>query len=254
VLAASGGACGSTDSPTTSERASDASTNYGDGAVGPSNDSAAPADASACQPGDVSTFKATWKPPAPFYQGACNAPRDQAHRYNSECLGGGGQGGCSSFTDAVNGADYKCGQCIAAAETADHVGPLVVHKGWVELNIAGCVANAMNDPTGVRCSAGAQAARACELAACGANCPVSSKATLDAFDRCATQADTTVCGAYAQQAQCVAKIDAGASTPLGKCLESLSFENHFADLVELFCGPGPDAAPPPPVDAGADQG
>jgi hypothetical protein len=205
---------------------------------------ASAADASACQPGDISDFKPTWKMPTPFHQGACANGGEPPlwEVFREACLGtSGNEAHCQQFTDP-SGPYYKCGQCIATADTVDHYGPLIVHKGWVELNVAGCMANAMNDPSGVKCAASVEAMRECELAACGANCPVSSEPTLAEFNTCTQAADAMLCKSYVDASSCVDQLpDAG---DLGKCVEDLSFQQRFDDIVELFCGGSP------PMDAG----
>jgi hypothetical protein len=195
-------------------------------------------DANACQPGDISDFKPVWKPPTPFHQGACLDPDTGSPlwpSFRTACLGASGsKTECAQFTDPTNVKYYKCGQCIATADSADHYGPVIVHTGWAELNIPGCLANAMNDPTGVKCGASVQAARSCAMAACGANCPVTSEATLTLFNMCTRSANDTLCTSYVGAAACLDQIpDAG---DVAKCTESKPFDARFDDMVELFCG------------------
>src|SRR5690349_20696310 len=56
-------------------------------------------DANACQPGDISDFKPTWKMPTAFHQGAC-PPTDPPlwEQFRKACLGAGTKD-CAKFTD-----------------------------------------------------------------------------------------------------------------------------------------------------------
>jgi hypothetical protein len=202
-------------------------------------------DANACQPGNVADFKPVWKSPTPFHQGVCT--KDQWTTFYSACLStSGSPTACAEFTNQTS-KQYKCGQCLAAAEGAEHYGPLIVHKGWGELNIAGCVANAMNDPTGVKCAASVQALDECELAACAVNCPVTNQSSFDALGSCKDVADTSVCRSYIDGEGCLAKLSDAGQTELGICVDGKAFAQHFEELAELFCGGVP-------LDAGADGG
>jgi hypothetical protein len=210
-------------------------TGSGDGA---SRVDSAAADASqSCVPGDVSDLKPQWKRAAPFYQDGCTLAEIGA--YLDSCLGAGDHTACANIRQ-------KCTQCIATPEAADHYGPLIVHTGWVELNVPGCLANAMNDPTGVKCAASIQAARTCELTACGPNCPVTSNATLDAYKTCATLVDDGQCKTFVQDALCIGQIASDAGPEVAACLAGSSFADKYNYIVQLFCLA--------PLDAGVDGG
>jgi hypothetical protein len=202
-----------------------------------------PADASttSCVPGDVSGLTPVWKRPLPFYQGACQKQSD-IDLFRDACLGS------SSNATACATVPQKCAQCIATPDTADRYGPLIVHHGWVELNVAGCLANAMDDPTGVECAGSVQAATACELVACAANCPVSDTSSLAAFQGCGKIAAQGSCNALEQDAKCLKALQSGDAGPVvGMCLEQGStFNEKYDAIVKLFCGP-PSSVP----DAGA---
>jgi hypothetical protein len=192
----------------------------------------------ACVPGDVSDLKPQWKRAAPFYQDACSGA--QVELYLASCLGAGDHTACASIP-------FKCTECIATPDTADKYGPLIVHSGWVELNVPGCLANAMNDPTGIKCAASVQAVRTCELQACGPNCPVTSNTTLDAFRACATLVDDGQCKTFVADAMCLEQLPADAGPELTICMTGTSFAERYRAIVPLFCV-APDA------DAGAGGG
>ena len=211
---------------------------------GSSGDASGPSDgglASSCAPADVSTYKPAWRKSAKFYQGVC-APAD-LDKFRASCLG-------SDASACAKAVSPDCAKCLATDETADVYGAVIVHKGWVELNLPGCVANAMGDPTGVRCAAAMQAVDLCDLAACSANCPVSSDATLTDLDSCRQVADKGQCAALVSDAQCENGLaDAGAE--VAACFSGTSFAEAYATIAGLFCLA---SQTPPPVDAGAGGG
>ncbi len=213
--------------------------------AGLARDASAHADASSCVPADVSNLKPVWKRPTKFHQGAPRGlctPEDIGN-YRASCLGTGDHAKCALVP-------HVCTACIGSAETDETYGPLIVHRGWVELNTAGCLANAMDDPTGVKCAAAVQAVRTCEMQACSANCPVASDATFSIFQACEKEADMGQCKGYIQDAECLASLaDSGAEVAV--CLGSMSFADKFDAIVGLFCGP---SASQPPVDAGDEGG
>ena len=204
------------------------------------SDAAAPWDggvASSCFPADVSTYKPTWRKSAKFYQGVCT-PADLA-TFRSACLG-------PDISGCAKAVSAECAKCIATDDAADVYGAIIVHRGWAEPNVPGCVANAMGDPTGVRCAGAMQAAQMCDLTACAANCPVTSDATLAQLASCRAAADKGQCSALVNDAQCARGLgEAGAG--VAACLSGKSFAEAYAAVAGLFCLPDPT---PPPVDAG----
>jgi hypothetical protein len=190
-------------------------------------------------PGDVSDFKPAWRKAAPFYQDACTAT--EIKQYLDSCLGNGDHTLCATIAD-------KCVQCIATPDTADRYGPVIIHAGWAELNLPGCLANAMNDPGGILCAASVQAVRSCELVACGANCPVTSEATLKSYQDCTQLVDTGECQGFISDAACVASLQDDAGPLVAQCLAGATFADRYTDIAKLFClaapatdaGTGPD--------------
>jgi hypothetical protein len=210
------------------------------GSSGGNGDSAAPWDggvASSCFPADVSTYKPTWRKSAKFYQGVCT-PGDLTS-FRSACLG-------PDISGCAKAVSAECAKCIATDEAADVYGAIIVHKGWAEPNVPGCVANAMGDPTGVRCAGAMQAAQMCELAACAANCPVTSDATLSQLADCRSAADKGQCSGLVNDAQCVQGLGE-AGPDVAACFSGKSFAEAYMAVAGLFCLPNPT---PPPVDAG----
>jgi hypothetical protein len=237
-LALVGGGCGSSDSGTEGTGSPDGGAAFDAGTSGDGGTSrdGSYSDANGCLPGDISDFKPAWKPPTPFNQGVCSPA--EVTQFRKACIGASSTSDCNAFT-STSGASYKCGKCILSYESADHYGPLILHKGWVELNIAGCIANAMNDPTGVKCAANVQFVRQCELAACAVNCPVTNQPSLDQLNACTGIADDSICRTYLEGAACILQLpDAGA---LGRCVDDQPFDVHFDEIVGLFCGGGLDA-------------
>ena len=212
------------------------------GPIGPpaARDAApAPVDASTCQPGDVASFKPLWKRPSPFHQGACT--RDQIVAYKTACLGAkASHDACAPFLVADSPAQ-RCGACIKSPDTAPIYGPLVDHQGFVELNLAGCIANVENDKDGSGCAGSFQASVQCLSAACSFNCPVTSDATFQQYQGCATTASTGGCKEYAQNAKCVDGLGDSGTAVADTCFSGTSFSERYDILVPLFCGSLADA-------------
>ena len=199
-------------------------------------------DASAgCAPGDVSGFQPQWHHSAPFFQGACT--REEITAYVEECVMQ-NDVSCKKGLEAGT-VSQACTACILTPDDADRYGPLIVHRSWVELNVPGCLANAMNDPTGVKCGASVQAVSSCEYQACSANCPVTSAQTLSAFSACAQSADTGQCATFYQYAAACIQTEQGADAgaAVAACLsgytpQNKSFAEQAREVIPLFCGPG----------------
>jgi hypothetical protein len=139
-----------------------------------------------------------------------------------------------------------CAACIVSVDADAKYGPVVLRKGVVTLNVAGCIE--LLDPAGLACAKSVQASASCEVAACAANCPVSDQASFDAFDACARDANADGCAAFVKGAESAANEDGGRAL----CSRSMSFDAAYFDIVPLFCGvhaPSPPPSPPAP-DAG----
>jgi hypothetical protein len=203
-------------------------------------------DASACQPGDVGTYRpGSYRLASGAGQGACiaGASGDPIAGFFDACLGP------SATTDKCNtfrSANSTCVSCILTPESAPKYGPLIEHGGFVTVNVAGCIELA--DPGALACAKAVQALAGCELAACEANCPVHDSDSLTAYEACATNAETGGCDTYATAATCaLTEPDAVADT--AACLGD--FQTFYTNVVPRFCGPA-DAGVGAPFDASAD--
>lgn len=191
-------------------------------------------DASSCLPGDVSTFQPpSYRPATPVYQGRCTA----------DVLGA-AWAACSSPTDSScvtwRAANADCAACLFSKDTAPRFGPSIVRRGYLEVNVAGCL-ELRGGAAGLSCAKAVQASDACTAEACSANCPVTGPPSLDAFERCVDIAGGSGCAAFAQKAKCA---EAVSTVPAGICVRGATAEQRFRDIASLFCGP------PPILDAG----
>jgi hypothetical protein len=218
------------------------------GSLGNGRDaSSSDATVSSCLPGDVTGFTPTWHRPA--YRVAACSPNDQS---SFEALAVCVEGGGLDCLDAL-GLSATCVQCLGTSDTAVRYGPILLHRGWSELNVPGCLAYAMNDPTGVQCAAAAQAAAACELDACGANCPVSAREPLYVYASCAHRADQGPCAGYARDATCTSALARDAGTEVALCMSA--DPGDVAAWLAWFCVSAEDAGVEDagaPIDATSD--
>jgi hypothetical protein len=208
-------------------------------------------DASACQPGSVATYQpASYRGASPVGQGACvtdASGSDPIQGFYDACLGAG------ATTDACN--DFRqqnatCVACILTPQTAAHYGPLIDFTTYVIANVAGCIevaprATGALDPDAFACAKSVQALAGCELAACGANCPVHDATSLASYQSCATASEQSGCDPWATAAAC-AEDEQDAGGLAAACLGS--FQVFYDAVVPYFCGPAPSAG----GDAGAE--
>jgi hypothetical protein len=215
-------------------------------------------DASACQPGDLSTWQAGKYHAAAAPTDACSLAAVAA--FYEACLGSSSSaGGCAAFKAAYP----DCYGCILTPDTADRYGPLVQHGSFATTNVAGCIelsaeSASTPDPSLVACAQAVQALDGCELAACEANCPVNDPASLASYEACATAADQGGCQTYSSAASCEDALrDGGADADAGALFEQCflpSFKDFYDHVVPRFCSASPtgsDAGGAPPSDAGA---
>ena len=209
----------------------------------PVSDAVAPVvDASSCEPGDVSKFKPSWKPPTPLHQGLCTLPQIAA--FKTACIGGTATTKACAPFNVAGSVEQKCAACIKSQEADAKYGPLVERKGFVELNLAGCIANIQRDPQGGGCAGSYQASLQCVAAACSSNCPVLNDMSFNEYQSCSSQATQGGCKAYSENAKCVDQLaEAGADGPT-QCLSGATFSDRYDLIVPLFCAG--------PTDAGAD--
>jgi hypothetical protein len=211
-------------------------------------------DASACQPGSVASYQASsYRSASSVGQGACVATgseTDPIQGFYDACLGANATSdGCSDF----RGANATCVACILTPQSAARYGPLIDFTTYVTANVAGCIevapaASGTPDPDGLACAKSVQALAGCELAACGANCPVADSKSLSAYQSCATASEQSGCQDWATAAACAdTEDDAGGLA--SACVSS--FQTFYDAVVPFFCGA---PSPAPGSEAGSEAG
>jgi hypothetical protein len=204
-------------------------------------------DGNACQPGSVATYHPdAYHPASGASQGACVASggADPIRAFYDACLGS------SATTDqcnAVRQTNAACVACILTPDSATAYGPLIDHGSFVTANVAGCLE--LVAPGSLSCARAVQALGGCELAACGANCPVHDAASLANYESCAKQVESAGCQTYATGASC-ALSEPDAAPKAALCLGD--FQSFYSAVVPIFCGPSqapPDAGTLPLGDA-----
>lgn len=199
-----------------------------------SADAASGNDAGTCAPVDVSGFKPTYRPSAPFGQKKCTAEQVDA----LVCLLGpnASSGECQAArNDAANAG---CFRCMYTAATAPKLGPILVVDGRGELNGAGCIANLTGESGSGSCAAKYQAMLQCSAKSCAAACPIKSADDLAPYDACVKAAQTGTCDAYGEQATCAGEpFDNGASL-LEICYPAGTPDAQAVAMATRFCGDG----------------
>lgn len=196
-------------------------------------------DASACQPGSVSTYQpSTYHGPSALGQGVCVpfvTVADPIETFYDQCLGpNASTDACASFRQQ----NEACATCLLTPQSATYYGPLIDFGTYVTANVAGCIqvapqVDGVADPSALACAKSVQALAGCENAACTANCAVYDSASLASYQACASASEQSGCEAWASAASCAnAEQDAGgvASACLG------DFESFYHAIAPLFCG------------------
>jgi len=197
--------------------------------------------ASACVPADETGFAPKWHAPN-AKSAVCSDAQITAFR---ACLKdsqtNANPASCAPFTGSnVTAANKACLTCIETADTAATYGPLVAHKGTIEINVAGCLALATNDPQGTGCAGKYQAASQCRNAACAANCPVTDDASFQLELACEDAAAKGTCTSFETAAGCVdGLVEAGGAA--ANCLAGGSFDEAVGLVIPIFCGGGAPA-------------
>jgi hypothetical protein len=135
---------------------------------------------------------------------------------------------------SVTAANKACVSCILTQDTASTYGPIVVHKGTIEVNVSGCLALATNDPNGTGCAGKVLAASECKSAACAANCPVTDDSSFELEKVCEAAAAAGTCKTFADAACQDGLIEAGGQA--AECLSGQSFDDQYNWIVPMFCG------------------
>jgi hypothetical protein len=188
-----------------------------------------------CAMGDVAGFTNTWVPPSGLHQGVCSSmAMDGVY---TGCLASGATE--TSCNDAAT-TYADCYNCVITFEGMSATyGPLIdTNNDLVEINVAGCIA--LLEPCNLTCAEEVQAASECENAACESNCPISTTASVTAFDTCedtAASCDPNGCDTFATQATCADELT-GAGHPASICVATYAtFADYYDAVVPVFCGP-----------------
>jgi hypothetical protein len=187
-----------------------------------------------CCPADMSSFVPKWHPPAARTQKCTQAQVDGYH----QCLRDGqtqsNPASCAPFGSNVTAANKACVACIVTQDTAPQYGPIIVSKGTVQMNVAGCIAIATNDPNGNGCAGAYSAASECSNSACAPSCPVTDTASFEAEQQCEAAANQGTCSAFAAKAKCADSL-AQAGGVVAQCLNAQSFDALYDAIVPMFC-------------------
>jgi hypothetical protein len=189
---------------------------------------------SVCPPADVSTFVPPAYRPAHRQAGACSS-RQIADFYDL-CLdeNTSSSGWCASeFGATGTTANRACAACILTPDTAATLGPVLGRGDHVDLNVAGCFELSGSSS----CAQQIEANRACGVAACMSNCPVTDEPSFAAYEACLAQASQTGCSSFATQAAACTggAADGGAASA---CVGGPNdgFREGYFSIVPLFCG------------------
>jgi hypothetical protein len=211
------------------------SENNGDG--GTFNDGsliveAAPA---VCDPQSVAGYKPAWTPPEAWKQGVCTST--QIASFYAACLTPPiSTAACSSYVQA-NGA---CSGCLQTEDTAPSTGAIVWHEhdAYWTVNVAGCLAQAMDATSGTGCGQAYAAAIACRQESCNA-CwgGQGTTTTFSAFATCEDQAGDTTCATYAQAVGPVCGDLAKGAGSVCMPPSGATAQDAYMLIAPLFCGP-----------------
>lgn len=204
--------------------------------------------ATACKPGDVSTFSAPAYKPAAAKAGACTPALIDS--FFTNCLDEAApQNGCATnFGSGASAANKACSACLITQDTAAKYGALVDHGDTVSVNIPGCMELKGNRT----CAESVQKNDACQELACRANCPVTDNTTLRQYSQCQQQASAGGCKTYAEaETACSdASADGGAGNECWAWLSNTNaaFKDIYLTVAPIFCGGTA------PSDGGTDSG
>jgi hypothetical protein len=185
-------------------------------------------------PADVPGFTPRWTPAT--HQPLCT--QEQIDEFGV-CLATGFNGvttaeRCAPFRSG--GSASACAACLATADTALVLGPIIDRSGVLELNVAGCLAIAEGKLDGSGCGGKYQAMEQCEEAACRAQCPLTDRTSLQLYDRCLLAAadDPQICKSYATAAKCASEVQDAGGRGAG-CVNFRAFDDWYARIAPMFC-------------------
>jgi hypothetical protein len=147
-----------------------------------------------CAPKSAPGWKPTWRPPE-VRLNSCT--EGQIDRQFTLCEGAGGTAEeCAAFNR--DPANATCRACLYSTEDETTYGPIVYLRNRSEVvNVSGCIAVVDGNLSGTGCGAQWQAYESCADNACIESCVV-----FEDFQRCTTQARSTVCRAYDNVSAC----------------------------------------------------
>jgi hypothetical protein len=194
-----------------------------------------------CAPGDVSSYRPSWHPPASPRASCTEAELDDLEAACFEAIS------TSLSCDAFQQASPACWSCMVTPDTNDAWGPIVA-SSITELlygNFAGCIALRTGDQSAAGCGAKQQAARVCSETACR-GCPMQTDPELAAVVQCTSDALDADCASYQSAAVACAEglLDQGGTSAAA---EKFCNAGNYGDLATyyralgpLFCGASPD--------------
>jgi hypothetical protein len=187
-----------------------------------------------CTPSSTSSFQPAWQAPEAWKQNVCSAT--QISGFYTACLTPPISGAaCTAFVQA----NATCAPCLQSQDTDATSAAIVWHeqmKYWT-VNVAGCIAEAMGDPSGTGCGAAYGAAIACRQSSCNACWAAQgTTATFQDFSDCETQAGATTCQTYANAVpdKCGTLDKSAASVCMPP--SSATAQDAFMQIAPLFCG------------------
>lgn len=188
-----------------------------------------------CAPADVASFKPpTWIPPAPFGQAKCTDAQMQAILAcnldeNAD------QATCDKLL--ADPANTECNDClITDASKATALGPLYIDGNYIDVNVAGCVANIDGDPSANGCGAKYQAEMTCEDQACADNCSGTGDAAYQDYQSCLQQAAAGGCKSFATDGKCADPLIAKGGKAETCIPNSGDIMVDAKRIAALFCG------------------
>jgi hypothetical protein len=205
-------------------------------------------------PADLSGFTPpTHHHATALHQGVCTDAFVAA--YYQDCLSANStQQTCAKWGQNADQAHKACAQCLISGSSATKYGPLVLYKGVINANIAGCV-ELLDPQNGLACATAIQQSEACDHAACDSACPVTDNASFQLWQQCVTAAEAAGCKKYADATNCSgAEQDGG---PAAACFPSGSnpdFQAYYDILAKLFCGGVDGGTTSDAGDGGGDAG
>jgi hypothetical protein len=186
----------------------------------------------ACSPAtSIDSSQIKFVPPNAPNPTACSDA--QIQQLYDACFGpNAAQTPCTAFINAAS--NKTCNTCMFSTwGTSTALGTLIDVAGVDYADTSGCIAIETGDSSSTGCAAKEQAVLACEVLACGTNCPqVSDQTTFNEWTACTSQADQGVCKTYAD-AVCDLS-DAG--TVYTVCQNHQSFDEYYFALAPVFCG------------------